>query len=279
VASLRVSIDKAAQVLVLQRKRGDELIESAEFVHGDDGYDNWKLERKLWIDVSKEALRSVYEGDAEAMEFNSSGLTDYVIVTGLEWSEYLRDEVELTRRAVNTLTSLIQRLEYATPASAAPIEMPEPAVDPNAPIFVVHGHDRANLHEIVRVIEGATGRKAVVLHEESNDGRTIIEKFEHHAASAAYAAVLLTGDDEGGEASKAERQPRGRQNVIFELGFFFGKLGRQRVAVLLEPGVERPSDIDGLVYVELDGAGAWKYKLAAEMASAGLQVDYSRIPR
>jgi predicted nucleotide-binding protein len=136
--------------------------------------------------------------------------------------------------------------------------MPEPAADPNAPIFVVHGHDRANLHELVRVIEGATGRKAVVLHEESNDGRTIIERFEHHATSAAYATVLLTGDDEGGEASKTDRRPRGRQNVMFELGFFFGKLGRQRVAVLLQPGVERPSDIDGLLYIELDRAGAWK---------------------
>lgn len=87
MASLRVSIDRAAQVLVLQRKPGEELIESAEFVHGDEEYDKWKLDRKLWIDVSEEALRSVYEGDAEAMEFNSSGLSDHVIETGLEWSE------------------------------------------------------------------------------------------------------------------------------------------------------------------------------------------------
>jgi predicted nucleotide-binding protein len=63
----------------------------------------------------------------------------------------------------------------------------------------------------------------IVLHEQINNGRTILEKFEQHAASAAYAVVLLTADDEGGARSVAERQVRGRQNVIFELGFFFGR--------------------------------------------------------
>lgn len=72
MASLRVSIDRAAQVLVLQRKPGEELIESAEFVHGDEEYDKWKLDRKLCIDVSKEALRSVYEGDGLAAACLSS---------------------------------------------------------------------------------------------------------------------------------------------------------------------------------------------------------------
>jgi predicted nucleotide-binding protein len=65
---------------------------------------------------------------------------------------------------------------------------------------------------------------------------------------------------------------------VFELGFFFGKLGRRRVAVLLESNVEKPSDIDGLVYVSVDSAGAWKYALARELAAAGISVDQSRIP-
>jgi predicted nucleotide-binding protein len=117
-----------------------------------------------------------------------------------------------------------------------------------------------------------------VLHEQANAGRTILEKFEQHAASAAYAVVLLTADDEGGPVSATGRRPRGRQNVIFELGFFFGKLGRQRVAVLLDQDVERPSDIDGLVYISLDSAGAWKQSLARELRAVNIEVDYSRIP-
>src|SRR5439155_364495 len=108
----------------------------------------------------------------------------------------------------------------------------------------------AERHELVRVLERATSRNVVVLHEQPNAGRTLIEKFEAHARAAAYAVVLLTGDDEAGSIS-GERRPRGRQNVIFELGFFFGKLGRERVTVLVQPGVERPSDVEGLVYIVL----------------------------
>lgn len=145
-------------------------------------------------------------------------------------------------------------------------------------IFVVHGHARAALHEAVRVLERGTGREVIVLHEQANAGRTILEKFEDHASSAAFAVVLLTGDDEGGVSSAGALRPRGRQNVIFELGFFFGKLGRHRVAVLLESGVEKPSDIDGLVYITIDVGGAWKMDLARELESAGIEVNRGRIP-
>ena len=148
----------------------------------------------------------------------------------------------------------------------------------DGPIFVVHGHSRAVLHEVVRVLERGTGREVIVLHEQANAGRTILEKFEDHAADASFAVVLLTGDDEGGTKTSAAKQPRGRQNVIFELGFFFGKLGRHRVVVLLEDSVEKPSDIDGLVYVDLDQAGAWKQELARELEAADISVDRSRIP-
>jgi predicted nucleotide-binding protein len=65
--------------------------------------------------------------------------------------------------------------------------------------------------------------------------------------------------------------------VIFELGFFFGKLGRDRVAVLVDADVEKPSDIDGIVYIDLDSTGAWKQALAHELRAAGIKVDYSRI--
>jgi hypothetical protein len=146
-----------------------------------------------------------------------------------------------------------------------------------SPIFVVHGHDHAVLHQVVRVLERATSRDVTVLHEQANAGRTILEKFEAHAADASYAVVLLTGDDVGG-AVGATPKPRGRQNVIFELGFFFAKLGRKRTAVLLGPGVEEPSDIAGLVYIVIDPGGAWKYALARELSSAGIPIAHERIP-
>ena len=170
----------------------------------------------------------------------------------------------------------------APPARATAAPAPAPEVQPttvsaDGPIFVVHGHADALRHELVRVLEHATDRKVIVLHEQANAGRTILEKFEAHAASAAYAVVLLTGDDAGGPRGGAAA-PRGRQNVIFELGFFFGKLGRERVAVLLDPQVEQPSDIAGLVYIPADPQGAWKQKLARELSAVDIKVAYDRIP-
>jgi predicted nucleotide-binding protein len=66
--------------------------------------------------------------------------------------------------------------------------------------------------------------------------------------------------------------------VVFELGFFFGRLGRHGVAVLVEPEVERPSDIDGLVYIPIDPAGSWKYTLVRELISSGIPADLTRVP-
>ena len=110
---------------------------------------------------------------------------------------------------------------------------------------------------------------------EPNNGRVLIEKFEQTAAAVGYAIVLLTGDDVGRPAATATDRPRARQNVVFEMGFFVGAFGRPRVAVLVEEGVERPSDIEGLVDITLDAAGAWKTKVATELDSAGLSINWA----
>ena len=88
--------------------------------------------------------------------------------------------------------------------------------------------------------------------------------------------VLLTGDDEGRKQDDGELQPRGRQNVVFELGFFIGTPGRDHTAILYEPGVELPSDLRGLLYIELDAQGAWKLTLAKELKAAGINVDLNK---
>jgi len=112
----------------------------------------------------------------------------------------------------------------------------------------------------------------------ASEGRTIIEKIERHSG-VGYAVVLLTGDDRGGLAGTEPGgyQPRARQNVVLELGYFLGKLGRRHVCVLHEPGVEIPSDYDGVVYVPLDPGGAWQLRLAREMkATAFKDIDLNR---
>lgn len=150
----------------------------------------------------------------------------------------------------------------------------------DGPIFVVHGRDDARKYELVRLLERAIQRDAVVLHEQSNRGDTILEKLERHAQAASFAIVLLTGDDEGRLAGSAATPltPRGRQNVILELGIFIGRIGRSRVVVLKEPNVEVPSDLSGLVYIALDPSGAWRQELLKELTAAGIGVDFDRVP-
>ena len=142
-------------------------------------------------------------------------------------------------------------------------------------VFIVHGHDEASKEAVSRFIE-KLGFKAIILHEQPNAGKTIIEKFEKYS-NVGFAVVLLTPDDIGAARDKVtEEKPRARQNVILELGYFIAKLGREHVCALYKEDVELPSDINGLLYVQLDPKGAWRLSLAKEMKQAGFSVDMNK---
>jgi predicted nucleotide-binding protein len=144
-------------------------------------------------------------------------------------------------------------------------------------VFLVHGHNEAALQSCARFVERLE-LPLTVLREEPNQGRTIIEKFLDYA-DAGFAIVLLTADDRGGPINQTydEQLPRARQNVIFELGFFVGKLGRERVCALYQEGVEVPSDYQGVVFIPLDTGMACRFGLAKEMKAAGLPVDLNKV--
>jgi len=143
-------------------------------------------------------------------------------------------------------------------------------------VLVVHGHDIGAKEAAARCLE-KLGLEAVILHEQPSGGRTIIEKFEDYAG-VAFAVVLLTPDDVGAARFDAGNlKDRARQNVILELGFFLGRLGRGRVCALHKGLIEIPSDYHGVLWVRMDEAGHWRFKLALEMKAAGLAVDVNRL--
>jgi predicted nucleotide-binding protein len=109
-------------------------------------------------------------------------------------------------------------------------------------VFVVHGHDETALQATARFVEQLK-LEAIVLREQPDRGLTIIEKFEHSAAEVGFAIVLLTPDDLSGPAGGSASGTRARQNVIFELGYFAGKLGRGRTCLLRKGSVDIPSDL------------------------------------
>ncbi len=120
-----------------------------------------------------------------------------------------------------------------------------------------------------RVCLDTIGLKAIVLREQPDQGRTIIEKFEACAREVGFAVVLLTPDDLGGAAVAATQASRARQNVIFELGYFVGSLGRGRACLLRKGDVEIPSDLFGVIYSDFDyAAESWKVMLARELKAA-----------
>src|ERR1043166_794037 len=143
-------------------------------------------------------------------------------------------------------------------------------------IFIVHGHDEGAREKVARFLE-KLDLEPIILHEQPNKGRTIIEKFVDNA-DVAYAVVLMTADDIGGiRGSSLESQnPRSRQNVVFELGYFLGKLGRDRVCALYESTVEILSDYEGVLYIPLDASESWRHKLAKEFMAAGLSIDMNK---
>jgi predicted nucleotide-binding protein len=175
------------------------------------------------------------------------------------------------RRAQQNIQGSDQAVRPAPrpPTAALPSTQPEPNVNVEPKrIFVVHGHDHAAVNEIKVFVYRITGIMPEILADQPGAGDTIIEKFEKHADKSDYAIVLLTADDEGRvKNTEASLQPRARQNVVLELGYFFGKLGRHRVAVL-NGGVEQPSDVHGLNYISYR-IGTWTEELRAELRTAG----------
>lgn len=154
-------------------------------------------------------------------------------------------------------------------------EAPKSTAGRSDRVFIVHGHNEAMKSKAARFVE-KLGLKSIILHEQANQGHTIIEKIEAHT-DVGFAIVLYTPDDVGGtslEAKEGVLHPRARQNVVFEHGYLISKLSRARVVPLVSGKVELPSDISGVVYV--DDAN-WQVDIAKEMRAAGYSIDFNRL--
>jgi CheY-like chemotaxis protein len=121
-------------------------------------------------------------------------------------------------------------------------------------VFIVHGHDEILLAEVKDYFQNILKwPRPIVLRDQSNGGKTIIEKFEEHAGLVDWVFVLLSPDDKIFDPKTDDERRRARQNVIFELGFFYGLIGRLegRVIVLKKGDVELPSDIHGIIWIDV----------------------------
>ena len=180
--------------------------------------------------------------------------------------------VVLFQKAVSTRLSWLGKLAQARRLKG-PATVTRTTPNPGGKVFLVHGRNEAIRESVARFLE-KLGISPVILHEQPNKGRTILEKLIDHS-DVAFAVVLLTGDDVGRLPSDplGAEETRPRQNVILELGFFLGRLGRERACPLYEEGVQLPSDYDGVGFVKLDKEGGWQLKLARELKAASIPID------
>jgi predicted nucleotide-binding protein len=150
-------------------------------------------------------------------------------------------------------------------------QLPEPG-DPRK-VFVSHGHDEKVRADVTSFLE-SRGLKPIILADQPNGGRAILEKFEAYD-DVGFAIVLLTADDLGRAKSDTDLRPRARQNVIMELGYFMAKLGRGRVCVMLQTDVnmENPSNILGIVAIGYSDNKKWQAELRRELEYAGLKLQ------
>lgn len=137
-------------------------------------------------------------------------------------------------------------------------------------VFIVHGHDGEARESVARFIS-SVGLSPVILNEQANQGRTVIEKVEANS-DVGFAVVLLTPDDVGRAKDTKKLESRARQNVLLELGYFIARLGRANVCALKKGEVSIPSDFAGVVWEPMDGEG-WKLRLAKELRAAGYEPD------
>jgi predicted nucleotide-binding protein len=245
----------------------------------------WAPEVAVLQTAIEETLADVFGQDSsEYARYTDAATLDHgAIIVGRpaslpEARQYLTEgkqrSIALLRQAIRgleeRLESQAQVSGYAAPATLSNLAARK--------VFVVHGHDEGARESVARFLD-KLDLESIILHERPNKGRTLITKFREESADIGFAVVLMTPDDQGGKAGQADTQPRARQNVVFELGFFIGALGPERVAALVKGDIERPSDFDGVVYIDLDDAGGWKQQLGRELQAAGFEIDWKKVMR
>lgn len=271
IAPAKLLVPKANAVVQLQDRltKADQLLTRLQQVRSRSELEEIRQERYTWNDYNKELLSRIFDTPQYADEYSRGGVQMFTMNPSPQ--EEIREEIDRLNSQRRRIQSILERFSLIEEAGVTAAKIEGRRMGNN--VFVVHGHDDTLKLEVARFIE-LLHLKAIILAEQANQGRTIIEKFEAHAEAVDFAVVLLTPDDTGGPKG-GEAKPRARQNVILELGYFIGRLGRKGVCALYKSGVELPSDILGVVYVAADAD--WRLKLAKEMKVAGLPVDLNLV--
>jgi predicted nucleotide-binding protein len=277
---LVISPEEAATKIEARTVKGTEL--SSLTINSVDSFEQAEREYKLWNDYNREMLSRIFSSNEIADEYSRAGRTSIMLMGPPSLGEKIqRFHAQLDAKS-QCLKSILSRLELIPTSSLVEDSNPSAPLFRQAKntkkVFVVHGHDevaKTNLEIFLAEI----GLEPIVLHRQADEGLTVIEKFEKHS-DVGYAFILLTPDDvaylrRDEEKPDAERTKefRARQNVIFEFGYFVGKLGRSRVCCLYTGSVTLPSDVSGMIYKRYEkNIEEVAYSVIKDLKAVGMQI-------
>ena len=238
-------------------------------IYSHDELDDAKADFSNWSEYNGKLLLRLFDDSSMVDEYNKPYDDED------SWRSYeLEFNIGKYRREITTKIKRLEGIRDQLELFKYPSDTPQSTFDNH--VFIVHGHDEAAKHAVARFV-AKFDIEPIILDERASRGQTIIDKFEESAGEAGFAIVLLTPDDVAARKGESKIKPRARQNVILELGYFLGRLGRERVRVLHKEKVELPSDIHGIIYVTMDNSNGWQLELGKEMKKAGLLVDLNKL--
>jgi predicted nucleotide-binding protein len=284
-------------------------------IHNENELNDAKAQRKKWNDYNEELLRQLFDSEAILEDYLRSSMLDppgmnvswgqkistfhkgisnkiEALESILKRLNFIQEKVIITEtqgenKHMNSNTvsvtqnevdkdnkSITEKSEFIQEKVVVSKTLEKYKPEIRETVFVVHGEDDEAENSVATFIE-KLGLKAVILHEQTNAVKTIIEKFERNEAISEYAVVILTSDDT--DVSKKDAMFRERQNVMFALGYFLGALGCKKVSVLAKEGLEIQNDFLGVECISFDPRGDWQLSLARDMKSAGVSFDANRI--
>lgn len=229
---------------------------------GDSRFQAWKMK------VSRFLIKTFGEKSHEYEYFQHTSFSLGVYTLSTPDSAFVEACTNGLRITRDVLSTYLDEMEEELPKRNIKAK-----VSTNfSKVFIVHGHDGELKEAVARLIEQQS-IETIILSNKTNEGKTIIEKIEHYSDVSA-AICLFTADDKGKAKSEKSLSDRARQNVVFEAGYFMGKLGRNRMVIVAESNVELPSDMSGMVYTNKSD---WKVEVLKELKSMGFAIDFNKL--
>lgn len=262
--------EKAQKAIGMVKSRGKELSTIVERVRSDSDFSTAKERLRRWKSRTIKLLSEQIHPD-EAVKLKKIRKTSFIM------GESLRNFVDETNMYRGFILSLREELEKhpqdvlftarTTDKLVLSLGVPQPTA--SRTVFIVHGRDEVNILRLEKLLRERWHLEPISLTSEPGKGRTLIEKFEQEARRAAYAIALFTPDDL--IKSSGTEYTQARPNAIFELGWFYGRLGRERVCILFKKGTKIHSDLEGIMRIEFDKSVEEKVmELEKELKEVGL---------